>query len=114
MYVAYLMLEWIAKEGGISEMNYRAKKRSDLLYQEIERNPFLENLVISRDRSSVNVCFRTSNPVHEKKLIDHLTINQVIGIQGFPTKGGFRASLYNGMPHQDVEELVELLKKFDL
>ena len=114
MYVAYLMLEWIAKEGGISAMDQRAKNRSALVYEEINRNPFLESWVNTPDQSLVNACFRTSEPTHEKKLVDYLSTNQVIGIQGFPTKGGFRASMYNGMPLEDVEDFVGLLKSFEV
>lgn len=113
MYVAYLMLDWVAKEGGIGEMSRRARQKAELIYQEIDRNPYLEPLVQKDHRSTVNACFKGKSIEQELKLKSYLTAQGVMGIQGFPTKGGFRASMYNGMPVNDVAILVEYLKKFE-
>jgi phosphoserine aminotransferase len=84
------------------------------MYQAIDRHPLLESWVDAKHRSLVNACFRGKSPEVEQKLLSYLVEFGVMGIQGFPTKGGLRASMYNGMPIEDVDLLVELLEKFDV
>mgnify|MGYP002142743062 FL=1 len=60
----------------------------------------------------LNACFRAISPEIEIQFLAHCSKNNVVGIKGFPTVGGFRASMYNGMNIESVELLVDLMKNF--
>lgn len=112
LYVAHLMIKWIKDQGGLLEMQRRNQLKSNLLYQEIERNEFLDTWISKDNRSELNVCFKGINPEIEEDLLTYLSKNNIMGIKGFPTKGGFRASMYHGMDMASAEYLVDLLKNY--
>jgi phosphoserine aminotransferase len=112
VYVALLMLRYIDKQGGLTEMQRLSKQKSQLIYQEIDRNPLLTGMVAVEDRSVMNACFRSQTPEMDQKLDLYLVENDIVGIKGFPIKGGFRASIYNGQPLESVIHLVEVLQNF--
>ncbi|MEY4275136.1 MAG: hypothetical protein RL638_2084 [Bacteroidota bacterium] len=112
VYVALLMLGWIKEQGGLSEMQRRSEAKAQLIYDEIDRNPLFEGIAVKEDRSVLNACFRGIYPEIDAQFLKYLTENNVVGIKGFPTVGGFRASMYNGMPIESVAYLVELMKNF--
>jgi phosphoserine aminotransferase len=112
VYVALLMLRYIDKKGGLTEMQRLSKQKSQLIYQEIDRNPLLTGMVAVEDRSVMNACFRSQTPEMDQKLDLYLVENDIVGIKGFPIKGGFRASIYNGQPLESVIHLVEVLQNF--
>ncbi len=112
VYVALLMLRWIKEQGGLREMQGRSEAKAQLIYDEIDRNPLFEGIAVKEDRSVLNACFRGINPEIDAQFLKYLTENNVVGIKGFPTVGGFRASMYNGMPIESVAYLVELMKNF--
>jgi phosphoserine aminotransferase len=106
------MLRWIKEQGGLVEMQARSEAKANLIYQEIDRNPLFEGFAVKEDRSLLNACFRGISNEIDIQFLKHLTDNNVVGIKGFPTVGGFRASMYNGMPLESVAYLVELMKSF--
>ena len=112
VYVALLMLRYIDKKGGLTEMQRLSKQKSQLIYQEIDRNPLLTGMVAVEDRSVMNACFRSQTPEMDHKLDLYLVENDIVGIKGFPIKGGFRASIYNGQPLESVIHLVQVLQNF--
>jgi phosphoserine aminotransferase len=112
VYVALLMLRYIDKQGGLAEMQRLNEQKSQLIYQEIDRNPLLTGMVALEDRSVMNACFRSQTPEMDQKINLFLEQNDIVGIKGFPIKGGFRASIYNGQPLESVIHLVELLQNF--
>lgn len=112
VYVALLMLRYIDRQGGLTEMQRLSKQKSQLIYQEIDRNPLLTGMVDVEDRSVMNACFRSQTPEMDQKLDLYLVENDIVGIKGFPIKGGFRASIYNGQPLESVIHLVEVLQNF--
>lgn len=112
VYVALLMLRYIDKKGGLTEMQRLSKQKSQLIYQEIDRNPLLTGMVAVEDRSVMNACFRSQTTEMDQKLDLYLVENDIVGIKGFPIKGGFRASIYNGQPLESVIHLVEVLQNF--
>jgi phosphoserine aminotransferase len=113
IYVSMLALRWTKEQGGLSEMQRRNIEKSALLYGEIDRNPWFHGSVQTEDRSTMNVCFKAINPEVETAFLDFAVQNNVVGIKGFPTVGGFRASIYNAMPFESVEVLVNLMKEFE-
>ena len=112
VYVALLMLRYIDKKGGLTEMQRLSKQKSQLIYQEIDRNPLLTGMVAVEDRSVMNACFRSQTTEMDQKLDLYLVENDIVGIKGFPIKGGFRASIYNGQPLESVIHLVQVLQNF--
>ncbi len=113
IYVSMLTLRWTLAQGGLLEMQKRNNEKSILLYNEIDRNPLFKGSVVKEDRSVMNVCFKAINPEIEAGFLDFAEKNNVVGIKGFPTVGGFRASIYNAMPLESVQVLVDLMKIFE-
>jgi phosphoserine aminotransferase len=114
VYVALLMLRYIDKQGGLAEMQRLSQEKSALIYNEIDRNPLLKGIVATEDRSVMNACFTSQSPEMDQKINLFLEQNDIVGIKGFPTKGGFRASIYNGQPLASVAHLVDLLQNLPL
>jgi phosphoserine aminotransferase len=112
VFVALLMLRWIKAQGGLREMQRQSLAKSSLLYDEIDRNPLFEGIAVKEDRSVLNACFRAISPEVESQFLEYCSQNDVVGIKGFPTVGGFRASMYNGMAIESVQHLVQLMKNF--
>lgn len=111
LYMSLLSLRWIKSKGGIKQMWANAMERSTLLYNMIDEHPKLKSVTLE-DRSRMNVCFKTNTATEEEQLKTLFKKNNIIGIQGFPTIGGFRASMYNFMPMESVELLCETLNEF--
>jgi phosphoserine aminotransferase len=93
-------------------MQNQSIAKSSLLYDEIDRNPLFEGIAVKEDRSVLNACFRAISPEVENQFLKYCSQNDVVGIKGFPTVGGFRASMYNGMAMESVQHLVQLMKNF--
>jgi len=112
IYVALLALRWTVAQGGLPEMERRNAAKAKLLYSEIDRNPLFEGNVKTIDRSLMNACFQITQPELEAAFLQFAAQNDVVGIKGFPTVGGFRASMYNAMPIESVQLLVDLMRDF--
>lgn len=113
IYVSMLTLRWTLAQGGLVEMQRRNEEKSSLLYAEIDRNPLFTASVVKEDRSVMNACFRINKRELEQPFLDFSEQNGVVGIKGFPTVGGFRASMYNALPLESVAVLVDLMKEFE-
>ncbi len=112
IYVSMLALRWTQAQGGLEEMQKRNTLKARLLYDEIDRNPLFEGSVVAEDRSVMNVCFKAMSPEIETAFLNFTEQNGIVGIKGFPTVGGFRASIYNAMPLESVQVLVNLMNTF--
>ena len=109
-------LRWLKEQGGVAEMERRAKEKADLLYAEIDRNPFFRGTVTDKaDRSYMNVCFvmAEGKEALEAEFLKFATARGMHGIKGHRSVGGFRASIYNAMPLEGVQALVETMKQFE-
>jgi phosphoserine aminotransferase len=113
IYVSMLALRWTKEQGGLIEMQRRNTEKAKLLYDEIDRNEVFKGNVVAEDRSTMNVCFKAINPEVEAFFLELAEIKNVVGIKGFPTVGGFRASIYNALPLESVAFLVTLMKEFE-
>jgi phosphoserine aminotransferase len=110
IFTSMLTLRWIKAKGGLKGMERRAKRRSELLYAEIDSNPFFKGTCATEDRSRMNVCFLASTPEVEAYFTQLCKENNVDGIKGHRSVGGFRASMYNAMEMDSVQTLVDLMK----
>jgi phosphoserine aminotransferase len=113
VYTCMLTLRWLKKQGGVQAIEKINNEKATLLYNEIDRNSLFTGTVAKEDRSKMNVCFVAKDSTTEKAFLDFATANNIIGLKGHRSVGGFRASLYNAMPLSSVEVLVGLMKQFE-
>lgn len=116
IYTAMLTLRWIKKNGGIAEMERRAKERADLLYAAIDASPlFRPTIADPADRSRMNICFVMKDEYKdlEAEFLAFAQSKGMVGIKGHRSVGGFRASCYNAMPLESVQALVDCMHEFE-
>ena len=115
IFAALQTLKWYKEQGGIAAMEKKDKQNAAILYDEIDRNKLFRGTVVPEDRSIMNVCF-VMKPEYaelEKQFIEFATANNIVGIKGHRSVGGFRASIYNAMPLESVETLINVMKEFE-
>lgn len=108
-------LRWVKSIGGVAKMFQMNKSKANLLYSEIDRNPMFQGTAAKEDRSLMNVCFVMADKYKEKEA-DFMTFAKergMVGIKGHRSVGGFRASLYNALPIESVQALVDCMKEFE-
>ncbi len=115
IFTALQTLKWMKAKGGVEAMNKRAVKKADLLYNEIDRNPYFVGTVAKEDRSLMNICFVMSEEHKELEsdFFEFASERGMIGIKGHRSVGGFRASTYNSLPLKSVKALVKAMQKFE-
>jgi len=113
IYAAGLVLQWLKDQGGVAEMERRNRQKSGLLYDFLDNSKLFTAPVVKADRSLTNVVFVTGNPEVDQQLVAQAADNGLVNIKGHRSVGGMRASLYNAMPYEGVEKLVDFLTKFE-
>ena len=113
VYVNLLVLEWLQAQGGLKAMEVRNRAKADLLYAEIDRNPLLKGYAEKEDRSLMNVVFNLTDESTQVRLDSLCKEANISGVKGHRSVGGYRASIYNAMPIESVQVLVEVLKEFE-
>jgi phosphoserine aminotransferase len=113
IYVSLQTLKWVKSSGGVSAMEARNKEKSDLLYAEIDRNPLFHGNAAKEDRSRMNVCFVLKDSNLDDEFLALCKKNNLSGLKGHRSAGGFRASLYNALPVESVQALVDTMKEFE-
>lgn len=115
VYAAMQTLRWLKANGGVPAMEKRNKEKAALLYAEIDRNPMFRGTCAVEDRSLMNVCFVMTDQYKEKEA-DFLAFSKeknLDGLKGHRSVGGFRASIYNAMPIEGVQALVNAMQEFE-
>jgi phosphoserine aminotransferase len=112
IYVAMLNLRWLKSKGGVADIEKENNAKAQALYTEIDRNPLFKGTAAVEDRSRMNICFVMENPELEKPFLKFAEENDIEGIKGHRSVGGFRASIYNALPITSVHRLVELMQVF--
>ena len=112
VFVCMLSLRWLKAQGGVAAIEKLNEAKANLLYNEIDANPFFRGTVDKADRSKMNVCFVMNDPTLEKSFLSLTKEKNIIGIEGHRLVGGFRASLYNALPISSVTVLVNAMKEF--
>jgi len=113
VYVTMLTLRWLKQNGGISWIEGLNQKKADLLYSEIDRNSLFYGTTAKEDRSNMNVCFLMNKPEQEAEFDKFWKAAGIDGIRGHRDVGGYRASIYNAMPLESVQVLVDVMKEFE-
>lgn len=114
IYAAMLVLERIKKNGGLKVVKQKNIEKAKLLYDFIDNSKLYKNNVEKNDRSIMNVPFVTGNEELDAKFIKEAEKFGIVSIKGHRLVGGMRASIYNAMPKEGVEKLIEFMKKFEL
>ena len=114
IYICKLVLEWIKNDiGGLEKMKERNEKKASILYNFLDNSKLFKGTVVPEDRSLMNVPFVIGDDELEKKFIAEAEANGFVNLKGHRTVGGMRASIYNAMPIEGVEKLVEFMAKFE-
>ncbi|MDR1504314.1 MAG: 3-phosphoserine/phosphohydroxythreonine transaminase [Prevotella sp.] len=115
IYGAMQTLRWLKANGGVPAMYKRNKEKAALLYNEIDRNPVFKGTCAIEDRSLMNVCFVLSSEYegNEAAFLEFAKSKGLYELKGHRSVGGFRASIYNAMPIEGVQALVDAMKEFE-
>ena len=111
VYCSLQVLKWI-KEIGLDKMEIQNKAKQNLLYNEIDRNEFFRGTTAIEDRSWMNVTFVMNDESQTQNFLNLCKEAQINGIKGHRSVGGFRASMYNALPIESVQVLVDVMKNF--
>lgn len=113
VYVCMLTLEWLKKNGGVESAAMRNKEKANLIYDEIDRNSLFTGTVEKEDRSLMNVTFLLTDMDLEETFANLCKEAGISGIKGHRSVGGYRASIYNAMPKESVQVLVDVMKHLE-
>ena len=114
IYVCKLVLEWIRDQiGGLDKMKEINEKKAKILYDFLDNSKLFKGTVVPEDRSLMNVPFVTGDEELDAKFVKESTAAGFVNLKGHRSVGGMRASIYNAMPIEGVEKLVEFMAKFE-
>ena len=113
VFVVMLTLEWVKRQGGIAVMEQRNEAKAKLLYDELDRNPLFIPLVDKEDRSRMNVTFVLSDEGLQERFDRMWQDAGIVGLKGHRSVGGYRASLYNALPIESVQVLVDVMRELE-
>jgi phosphoserine aminotransferase len=113
IYVSMLTLQWLKNLGGVTIMEKINQQKADLLYNEIDRNPLFVGTAAKEDRSNMNVCFLLTDNSKEAVFNAMWQEAGISGIEGHRSVGGYRASIYNAMPRESIQVLIDIMKKLE-
>ena len=113
IYIFKLVLEWIKAKGGIAELQKINEAKAKLLYDYLDSSKLFKGTVAPEDRSLMNVPFVTGDAELDAKFVKEATAAGLVNLKGHRTVGGMRASIYNAMPVEGVQALVDFMKKFE-
>ncbi|MEO1434496.1 MAG: 3-phosphoserine/phosphohydroxythreonine transaminase [Bacteroidota bacterium] len=112
IYCCLLSLRWIKQNGGVEAMAKHNEAKAKIVYDAIDRNPLFTGTAAIEDRSLMNACFVTDNDDNQAAFLELCTANDISGIKGHRSVGGFRASIYNAMSMDSVQVLADLMDDF--
>lgn len=113
IYVSMLTLQWLKDLGGVDAIEKINQEKADLLYHEIDNNSLFEGTAATEDRSTMNVCFLLKDESKKEAFDKMWNEAGISGIKGYRSVGGYRASIYNAMPIESIQVLVDVMKKLE-
>lgn len=113
IYICGKVFKRIKKMGGLSAMKEHNEKKAKILYEFLDSSQLFQSTVVKEDRSLMNVPFVTGNAELDAKFVKESKEAGFENLKGHRTVGGMRASIYNAMPIEGVEKLVEFMKQFE-
>ena len=112
IYVASLVLQWIKSVGGLDEMKRRNEKKASLIYDFIDGQFYYISTIDKKCRSMTNIVFNTGSSALDERFCIEASLAGFTNLKGHESIGGICASIYNSMPYEAVEKLVEFMKDF--
>ena len=112
VYTSYLTLKHLEENGGIEAAEIKNNAKAQLIYDEIDNNPFFEGFAKKEDRSLMNISFKITDDSRKEEFDKAWKEAGISGLNGHRNLGGYRASIYNALPLESVEALVNIMKKF--
>ena len=112
-YIAGLIFDWILAQGGVEIMQRQCEEKSRKLYDLIDASDLYLSVVAPSSRSSVSITFTLADGTLNQRLLDEAKKVNIHNLKGHRAIGGFRASLYNGVPMKSVDALVDFLADFE-
>ena len=113
IYICGKVFKWLKKMGGLEAMKKHNEEKAKILYDFLDQSKLFKGTVVPKDRSLMNVPFVTGDADMDAKFVKEATEAGFVNLKGHRTVGGMRASIYNAMPKEGVEKLVEFMKKFE-
>lgn len=113
IYVAGLTFKWIKAQGGVAALEARNIEKAKLLYDYLDESKLFTGTAQKRDRSRMNVTFVTGDAALDAKFVKEAAAQGLVNLKGHRIVGGMRASIYNAMPVEGVQKLVDFMKQFE-
>ena len=113
IYICGKVFKWLKKQGGLEAMKERNEKKAKVLYDYLDSSKLFKGTVEPASRSLMNVPFVTGDKELDAKFVKEAEAAGLVNLKGHRTVGGMRASIYNAMPIEGVQALVEFMKKFE-
>ena len=113
IYICGKVFKWLKKQGGLEAMKAYNEKKAAILYDFLDRSKLFKGTVRKEDRSMMNVPFVTGDKELDAQFVKEAEKAGFVNLKGHRTVGGMRASIYNAMPYEGVEALVEFMRKFE-
>ena len=113
IYICGKVFKWIKKMGGLEVMKQKNEEKAKILYDFLDQSEMFKGTVAPEDRSLMNVPFVTGDADLDAKFVKEAKAAGFENLKGHRSVGGMRASIYNAMPKEGVEKLVEFMKAFE-
>lgn len=113
VYTSMLTLEWLKEKGGISVIQEHNITKAKLIYDEIDRNSAFEGFAAKEDRSYMNATFNLAEGVDGTAFDEMWNAANISGLKGHRSVGGYRASIYNALPLESAQQLVDVMQQFE-
>ena len=113
IYICGKVFKWLKDMGGLSVMEQKNQEKAAVLYDFLDKSDLFRGTVVKKDRSLMNVPFVTGNADLDAKFVKAATEAGFVNLKGHRSVGGMRASIYNAMPIEGVEKLVQFMEKFE-
>ncbi|MFN3755710.1 MAG: 3-phosphoserine/phosphohydroxythreonine transaminase [Flavobacterium sp.] len=113
VYTSLLTLQWIQKSGGLAAIEAKNEAKANLIYNEIDRNPLFVGAAAKEDRSFMNATFLLNETTLQEKFDSLWKAAGISGLNGHRSVGGYRASMYNALPLESVQVLVDVMQELE-
>ncbi|MDG1753041.1 MAG: 3-phosphoserine/phosphohydroxythreonine transaminase, partial [Thalassotalea sp.] len=112
-YLAGLVFDWLKSVGGVSDIAKVNQRKAQLIYDYVDQSSFYKNSIALEYRSRMNVPFWLKDESLNDEFLNQAQEQGLLALKGHRIVGGMRASIYNAMPIEGVEKLVDFMKKFE-
>jgi phosphoserine aminotransferase len=113
IYISMLVFENLLEMGGVPEMEKRNREKAKLIYGALDGSGFFKPYAEKAHRSLMNVTFHAPSADLDAAFVKHCEERGIVNVKGYRTVGGMRASMYNAMPPEGVDALVQCMKEFE-